>query len=150
MMTINTNINTDYDVIIIGGGHNGMLCGAYLAKTGGNVLVLEKKHETGGGLVTEDFQSPFRFNLHATYMMMADVAPSHADLKLHDHSLQYITPETQIAFRPTSRRRRESGRSSPGIRLHLLRLRCSRMASRCSCSRVTRSKTEKPRTSLTS
>ncbi|MEH6581640.1 MAG: NAD(P)/FAD-dependent oxidoreductase [Halioglobus sp.] len=98
MMTINTNINTDYDVIIIGGGHNGMLCGAYLAKTGGKVLVLEKKHETGGGLVTEDFQSPYRFNLHATYMMMADVAPSHADLKLHDHSLAYITPDVQIAF----------------------------------------------------
>ena len=90
--------NTDYDAIIIGGGHNGMLCGAYLARTGARVLVLEKKPEAGGGLVTEDFQSPFRFNLHATYMMMADVAPSHDDLKLHDHSLEYITPDTQIAF----------------------------------------------------
>jgi len=92
------NVKTQYDVVIIGGGHNGMLCGAYLAKTGASVLVLEKKRETGGGLVTEDFQSPFRFNLHAIYMLMADVAPSHDDLKLHDHGLQYVTPDTQIAF----------------------------------------------------
>lgn len=90
--------DADYDVIIIGGGHNGLLCGAYLAKSGANVLIVEKKHQSGGGLVTEDFQGPFRFNLHTNYMLMADVAPSHQDLRLKDHSLRYITPDVQIAF----------------------------------------------------
>jgi phytoene dehydrogenase-like protein len=50
----------DYDVIIIGGGHNGLTCGAYLARAGKKVLVLERRHLIGGMVVTEEFTPGFR------------------------------------------------------------------------------------------
>ncbi|KPK21797.1 MAG: hypothetical protein AMK69_21010 [Nitrospira bacterium SG8_3] len=43
-----------YDVIIIGGGPNGLVAAGYLAKAGLKVLILEKRHEAGGGMATED------------------------------------------------------------------------------------------------
>ena len=43
-----------YDAIIIGGGHNGLVAAAYLARAGKNVLVLEKRHILGGAAVTEE------------------------------------------------------------------------------------------------
>ena len=49
-----------YDVIVIGGGHNGLVCGAYLAKSGLKVLVLERREIFGGAAVTEEFVPGFR------------------------------------------------------------------------------------------
>ena len=80
-----------YDVIVIGAGHNGLTAAAYLARAGANVLVVERRHETGGALVTEEF-SGFRFNLHANYMMMLDVAPPYKDLGLEEDGCVYIRP----------------------------------------------------------
>lgn len=45
----------DYDAIIVGGGHNGLTCGAYLARAGVKTLVLERRHAVGGGAFTEEF-----------------------------------------------------------------------------------------------
>ena len=45
---------TSWDAIIIGGGHNGLACAAYLAKAGRKVLVLERRHVLGGAAVTEE------------------------------------------------------------------------------------------------
>jgi phytoene dehydrogenase-like protein len=50
----------EYDAIIIGGGHNGLTCGAYLAKAGKKVLVLERRGVIGGAAVTEEFAPGFR------------------------------------------------------------------------------------------
>ena len=79
----------EFDVIVVGAGPNGLSCGAYLARAGARVCVLEKKWETGGGLSTDDFQSPFRFNLHAIYMMLAEQMPAYRDLDLPDNNLAY-------------------------------------------------------------
>lgn len=49
-----------YDAIIVGGGHNGLTCGAYLAKSGVKTLVLERRHLIGGAAVTEEFSPGFR------------------------------------------------------------------------------------------
>ena len=43
-----------FDVVIVGGGHNGLTCGAYLAKAGRRVLVLEARDEVGGGCATKE------------------------------------------------------------------------------------------------
>ena len=57
---------TNADVLIIGGGHNGLVCAAYLAATGLKVRVLERRHIVGGAAVTEEFHPGFR-NSVASY-----------------------------------------------------------------------------------
>lgn len=51
---------SQYDAIIIGSGHNGLVCGAYLAKAGLKTLVLERRGVVGGAAVTEEFCPGFR------------------------------------------------------------------------------------------
>jgi len=91
------NEKDHYDVIIIGAGPNGLTAGAYLAKAGARVLILERMHETGGGLVTEEF-SGFRFNLHAIFMLMMDVMPAYKDLDLESYSVIYRKPEVAVSL----------------------------------------------------
>lgn len=90
-------LNQTYDVVIVGAGHNGLTAGAYLARAGAKVLVVERRHETGGALVTEEF-SGYRFNLHANYMLMLDIAPPYRDLKLEEDGCVYIRPEAQASL----------------------------------------------------
>src|SRR5436190_12747768 len=57
-----------YDAIIIGAGHNGLVCGAYLAKAGLKTIVLERRHLLGGAAVTEEVFPGFRMSV-ASYVM---------------------------------------------------------------------------------
>jgi phytoene dehydrogenase-like protein len=52
-----------YDAIIIGGGHNGLVCAAYLAKAGRQVLVLERRYVLGGAAVTEELYPGFKYSV---------------------------------------------------------------------------------------
>ncbi len=52
-----------YDAIIVGGGHNGLVCAAYLAKAGRSVLVLERRHVLGGAAVTEEIYPGFKYSV---------------------------------------------------------------------------------------
>ncbi len=61
---------THYDAVIIGGGHNGLTCGAYLAKAGKNTLVLESRHVIGGAAVTEEFTPGFRTSTFSYVMSL--------------------------------------------------------------------------------
>ena len=75
----------EYDVIIIGSGPNGLQIGAYLAKAGQKVLLLEKRVEDGGGLATEQITLPDYFhNTHAVFHMMVDYAPLYQDFPLEE------------------------------------------------------------------
>ena len=85
-----------FDVIVIGAGPNGLICSAYLANAGLNVLLLERRHESGGGLNTEEIGG-FRFNLHAIYHMMSEIMPAHRDFELGKY-LRYIYPEVQNSY----------------------------------------------------
>src|SRR5262247_1218506 len=58
-----TLMATKYHVIVIGGGHNGLVNAAYLAKAGKKVLVLERRHVLGGAAVTEELHPGFRFSV---------------------------------------------------------------------------------------
>ncbi len=87
----------NYDVVIIGAGPNGLICAAYLARTGLKTALLERRHETGGGLDTLEFGG-FKFNPHAVYHLMAEVMPAFSDLNLKSRGLRYIFPEVQAAY----------------------------------------------------
>ena len=89
-----------YDVIIIGAGANGLCAGAYLAKAGLRVLLLERRIEAGGGLATEEVTiPPFLHNTHSIYHMMADYAPPYADFDMFNkYQINYLWPELQWAL----------------------------------------------------
>ncbi|KAF4658704.1 Pyridine nucleotide-disulfide oxidoreductase domain-containing protein 2 [Perkinsus olseni] len=57
-----TFMEKEYDVIIIGGGHNGLITAAYLAKEGYDVLVLERRHVVGGAAVTEELFPGYKYS----------------------------------------------------------------------------------------
>ncbi len=78
-----------HDVIIIGGGHNGLTCAAYLADAGLKVLVLERRDVVGGAAVTEEFHPGFR-NSVASYTVSLLNPKVIADLDLHRHGLKIV------------------------------------------------------------
>jgi phytoene dehydrogenase-like protein len=55
--------NGTWDAIIVGGGHNGLTCAAYLAKAGRRVLVLERRHVLGGAAVSEQVFPGFTYSV---------------------------------------------------------------------------------------
>ncbi|MEM1261665.1 MAG: NAD(P)/FAD-dependent oxidoreductase [Pseudomonadota bacterium] len=61
-------MSQQYEAIIVGGGHNGLACGAYLARAGIKTLVLEQKHIIGGAAVTEEFFPGFRASTYSFIM----------------------------------------------------------------------------------
>lgn len=77
------------DVIIVGGGHNGLVCAAYLAKAGLKATVLERRPVLGGAAVTEEFHPGFR-NSVAAYTVSLLNPKVIADLDLHRHGLRII------------------------------------------------------------
>ena len=77
------------DVIIIGGGHNGLVCAAYLAGAGLKVRVLERRGIVGGAAVTEEFHPGFR-NSVASYTVSLLNPRVIADLRLAEHGLRVV------------------------------------------------------------
>src|SRR4030081_2024721 len=82
------------DVVIIGAGHNGLTCAAYLAMAGLRVKVVERRNVVGGASVTEEFHPGFR-NSVAAYTVSLLNPKVVADLKLAEHGLRIV--ERRIA-----------------------------------------------------
>ncbi len=79
----------DFDVIVIGGGINGLAAAAYLGKAGAKVLVVEARGECGAHCDTEELQAGFLHNLHATWMITA-LSPAMEDLELEKFGLEIV------------------------------------------------------------
>ncbi|HYE00360.1 MAG TPA: NAD(P)/FAD-dependent oxidoreductase [Alphaproteobacteria bacterium] len=91
------------DAVIVGGGHNGLVCAAYLAAAGLKVTVLERRGVVGGAAVTEEFHPGFR-NSVAAYTVSLLNPKVIRDLDLHAHGLRIV--ERKVAnFLPLDERR---------------------------------------------
>jgi phytoene dehydrogenase-like protein len=88
-----------YDVVIIGAGHNGLTCAAYLGMAGLKVKVLERRPSVGGAAVTEEFHPGFR-NSVAAYAVSLLNPKVITDLRLFDHGLKIVERRAQN-FLPT-------------------------------------------------
>lgn len=91
-----------YDVAIIGGGHNGLTCAAYLARAGHRVVVLESRQVVGGFCTTEETvaEAPgFRMNPTSMDQVFTNVAPSVVtELNLAKYGLRYLTPDPMYSY----------------------------------------------------
>ena len=85
---------TETDVVIIGAGHNGLTCAAYLAMAGLRVKVVERRKVAGGAAVTEEFHPGFR-NSVAAYTVSLLNPRITADLKLGEHGLKIVERRAQ-------------------------------------------------------
>ncbi len=85
---------TETDVVIIGAGHNGLTCAAYLAMAGLRVRVVERRKVVGGAAVTEEFHPGFR-NSVAAYTVSLLNPQVIADLKLAEHGLRVVERRAQ-------------------------------------------------------
>ncbi len=87
-----TNGNAKRDVVIIGGGHNGLVTAFYLAKAGFKPLVLERNAQVGGAAVTDEFHPGFRCSTlaHTAGPILPGIL---RDMQLEKHGLRLITPD---------------------------------------------------------
>ena len=110
--------STPRDIVIIGGGHNGLITAFYLAKAGYKPLVLERSAQVGGAAVTDEFHPGFRCSTlsHSAGPIRPDIMK---DMQLEKHGLKMITPEVCVtALSPDGRALtlyQDAGRSSQEI-----------------------------------
>ena len=112
-MGVTTPEHPEYDVIIVGAGHNGLICGAVLAREGLRVLVLEQNRRLGGGCTTDEVTLPgFRHDLYGSSHVWIHANPDFKDLQpeLETFGLRYIWAEDHITGHPDL--------DGPGIVIH--------------------------------
>ena len=127
-----TAFSMAYDVIIIGGGHNGLVAAAYLARAGRRVAVFERRHVLGGAAVTEEVFPGFKFSV-CSYVVSLLRPEIIRELELANHGLSLLpldgtfTPlDDDYLWRP------EDPRNAAG------RSRGTRCATRAATSRMSR------------
>src|SRR6202140_4694099 len=83
------------DIVIIGGGHNGLVTAFYLANAGFKPLVLERRNQVGGPAIAEEFHPGFRSSVlaHSAGPLRPEVV---RDMQLENHGLKLITPEISV------------------------------------------------------
>jgi phytoene dehydrogenase-like protein len=83
------------DIVVIGGGHNGLVTAFYLARAGYKPLVLERRNQVGGAAITEEFHPGFRASVlaHSAGPLRPEVV---RDMQLEKHGLKLITPAVDV------------------------------------------------------
>jgi phytoene dehydrogenase-like protein len=89
---------TKFDAIVIGGGHNGLVCAAYLARAGKKVCVLERRHVLGGCATTEELWPGYKVST-AAYVISLFLPQIIRELKLKEYGLT-ILPRNPSSFTP--------------------------------------------------
>lgn len=95
---MSTHFRTTYDAIVIGGGHNGLVAAAYLAKAGKRICVLERRHVLGGCAVTEEPWTGYKVST-AAYVISLFLPEIIRDLRLKHYGLS-ILPRNPSSFTP--------------------------------------------------
>ena len=95
-------MSTVYDAIIVGGGHNGLTCAAYLAKAGRKVLVLERRHLVGGAAVSEEIYPGYTYTV-CSYVVSLMRPWIIRDLELAKHGLHIVPLEASFTPYPDGR-----------------------------------------------
>jgi phytoene dehydrogenase-like protein len=90
--------NSKYDAIIIGGGHNGLVCACYLARAGKRVVLLERRHVLGGAATTEELWPGYKVST-AAYVISLFLPEIIHDLKLKENGLE-VLPRNPSSFTP--------------------------------------------------
>jgi phytoene dehydrogenase-like protein len=96
-------MSSSRDIVIIGGGHNGLVTAFYLAKAGFKPLVLECRNQVGGAAITEEFHPGFKSSVlaHSAGPLRPEVV---RDMRLEKHGLRIITPDVAVtALSPDGR-----------------------------------------------
>jgi len=95
-----SRLTGDYDVVVIGTGHNALILSAYLGRSGLRVLAVDRAAVAGGGLAT--VQAPrdpgFLHNTHAFFQRAITAMPWYTDLDLERLGARYIEPELNVAL----------------------------------------------------
>ena len=102
-MPVQTASAETRDVVIVGGGHNGLVTAFYLAKAGFKPLVLERRAQVGGAAITEELHPGFRCSTltHLPGPLRADIV---RDMQLEQHGLTFTTPEVStVSLLPDGR-----------------------------------------------
>ncbi|XP_051655905.1 pyridine nucleotide-disulfide oxidoreductase domain-containing protein 2 isoform X4 [Manacus candei] len=91
-------LQREYDAVVIGAGHNGLVAAAYLQQAGVRTAVLEKRHVLGGAAVTEEIVPGFKFS-RASYLLSLLRPQIYAELELQRHGLR-VLPRDPYSFTP--------------------------------------------------
>jgi glycine/D-amino acid oxidase-like deaminating enzyme len=104
----------EYDVIVIGAGHNGLICGAYLAKAGKKVLILERRHVLGGACVTEEVR-PGSEGTGRVEVLLAGRPAGHGKGQAADLAGAHreVLSRARVAVAPVPMGRRTRGKGVP-------------------------------------
>jgi phytoene dehydrogenase-like protein len=91
-----TSTSTRYDAIVVGGGHNGLVNGAYLARAGLRTLILERRHLVGGAAITEELHPGFHFTTfsYALSLLRPDIIQ---ELELVKHGFMPLLMPSSFA-----------------------------------------------------
>ncbi|MGI8587519.1 MAG: phytoene desaturase family protein [Chloroflexia bacterium] len=90
---------SEYDAVLIGGGHNGLIAACYLARAGWRVLVCDRRVRPGGAVNTEELFPGFRLDTCSTFHLLIHLTPVLRELDLADFGLRYMRHDP-FAFAP--------------------------------------------------
>src|ERR1700733_13702169 len=86
---MNEMIPSEVDVVVIGGGHNGLVCANYLRRAGHTVAVLERRPIIGGAVCTEELFPGYRYDVGSSVHIMVHQTRIVDELHLADYGLEY-------------------------------------------------------------